>query len=219
MADQILKSTSDKIWVNSAGKVMKAKKFNESVLQVGLSFWGAADPNYLTLVDGLVSEAYDIRGTGEKMIQNTVINRPAFTSNMIGDGASASKYLNMSGQNIRSMFIVMIPTNFFCGLGTSYSVPYIGRGITKLGLLTSSISTYNSYVNNIKYTDGYTFSNNSIKYIISSLDSVNYSIITLGDLAGGKGCKVLEWGWYNRVLSELEVIYNINALNTKYSIF
>jgi hypothetical protein len=64
------------------------------------------------------------------------------------------------------------------------------------------------------------FSDSSLIYIISSLDPVNsYSTMYLGDLADANGCKVKEWGWYNRLLSETEVIYNINCLNQKYAIF
>ena len=220
MADQILKSTSDKIWVNSAGKVMKAKKFNESVLQVGLSFWGAADPAYLTIIDGLVSEAYDIRGTGQKMVQNTVTRRPKLILNeLLFSRSNDSLYMN--SQSARSVFIIMkIPVGGQTVHGIRGSSMDLGTTTSQYGYGQYPTYTYNYYFNNIEKT---VLTSNPFTYVILhskyDFNTIN-SLITIGDFYGYQlNCYIKEWGWYNRILTDIEINYNINALNAKYQIF
>lgn len=219
MASIIAKSSDGKIWKNSDGKILKAKTFSQEVIQNGLAFWGSADPNFLTIVDGLVSEAYDIRGTGVKMIQNTVIYRFGHSINKLTSN-SANPKLSLSNQIVKSMFIVVkcsISSDSW-GLGHTYH-----RGIEL-------------YPSNIRYTNysgtsGY-YSINGVKKIaassstsinvIHSIDSYDGSLNTMNLGSYGNAymtAEIYEWGWYNRVLSEMEVIYNINALNKKYAIF
>ncbi len=76
MGTKILRNTEGKIWANENLIPIRNRPFEETILQNGLVFWGRADSNYLTVVDGLVSEVYDIRGTGIKMSQSTVTARP-----------------------------------------------------------------------------------------------------------------------------------------------
>jgi hypothetical protein len=77
MADILLKNSEGKIWANNAGKILLGKKFSEDVIQDGLTFWGRTNPLFLTLINGYVSEAYDVRGNGTKMIQIQSLTDPS----------------------------------------------------------------------------------------------------------------------------------------------
>ncbi len=223
MADIFIKNTNGEIWKNTDGAILKAKKFNEIPIQQGLSFWGAADPNYLTLVDGLVSEAYDIRGTGAKMIQNTVANRLIYEGNYIRL-INSSDHLAKISENASSMFIVCyIPldntTNNPTGIGKQSG---FGLGVhTKMTYYVNSTSSI-AYVNDIKYNPLVNISGigSKIMHTITNPAIVN-STIKIGDYetTGQANFRIYEWGWYDRVLTEMEVIYNINALNMKWGVF
>jgi len=223
MADIFIKNVNGQIWKNSDGVILKAKKFNEMPIQQGLSFWGAADPNYLTVIDGLVSEAYDIRGTGAKMIQNTVSARPVFNTNYLSFvGTGLQLQISLSG--IRSIFLVFhsyAQNNPRLGFGYSDS-SFIGDRVTQgHGMFVNAVAK-TFYRNNTKYTS-YVSPTNSFVIAHSFTNDLNVSAgFFLGasyPAAQISPCFVKEWGAYNRVLSEMEVIYNVNALNAKYSIF
>jgi len=240
MADLILKNNAGKIWVNGDGKVLKAKQFSEIPIQDGLAFWGKADPALLTTVDGLISEAYDVRdgyGGARKMIQNTAINRPEYINNSIRstviNTTTGHQSLSMASQNIRNMFIclkVISATVYINGISVAYNAGLIAPGLgqsggNKFGFpLNNGIEWQDSYINNNKLDNTYYTGVLNTIYIQSTLTDVKYinSPIYIG--AGRTSTtpsivEIYEWGWYNRVLSETEVIYNINCLNQKYSIY
>ncbi len=103
----LIQNLDNTIWRDATGKLLMSRPFEQTIIQEGLTFWGSADPSYLTIIDGKVSEAYDIRGTGQKMIQNTVLRRMTYTK----------RYLKVTGQqflatatndsNFKSAFIVV----------------------------------------------------------------------------------------------------------------
>jgi hypothetical protein len=47
--------------------------------------------------------------------------------------------------------------------------------------------------------------------------NVTFDVGSVSPLATSAG-EIYEWGWYNRLLTESEVIYNQNALMKKYGI-
>jgi len=225
MAEKIIQNDAGKIWINADNKIIKTRPFSETVIQDGLAFWGAGDPNYLTIINGFVSEAYDIRGTGEKMIQNTVINRLTHTNNYLTQSDIVnSKSLSKSVTNVKSLFVVMklsINNNRTWGLGINDSNMLGYYLVSNIGLYISpSIKSY--YFNDIKKSiSSYTTSN----IILHSFDNINLNgniylgVINQSFPYNDLNPRIYEWGWYNRVLKEQEVLRNVNALNTKYSIF
>jgi hypothetical protein len=217
MADIFIKNPTGEIWKNSDGAILKAKKLNEMPIQQGLEFWSAADPAYLTIIDGLVSEAYDLRGTGQKMIQPNIVNRFTFINGIIyASYSEINKYLYKTNVNIKTGFIVMKAPNITQQTGLWVS--------NSLALWTNSADQYTIglfFRNNIKYNITASVPNIvTNRKIMHTLTDFNQTNITLRvhDLGYGP-TELLEWGWYDRVLTEMEVIYNINALNAKYSIF
>ena len=219
MADLIIKDTNGKIWKDSTGKILKARKFSETVIQNGLTFWGAADPNYLTLVNGLVSEAYDIRNNGLKMIQNTVSERPYYSSGYLrtyGTGKLASNFTT----NALSMFLVLkcsASYNGMTGLGSSISYNLGTNGSIVQYAINNVSSPY--YLNNTYYSAA-TSANTTIKVMHTIANSAIYSqTMTLGEISNNLNYVYMyEWGWYNRVLNATEIIYNINAMMTKHNL-
>jgi len=225
--EKIIKNDAGKISLNQDNKILKTRPFTETVLQDGLSFLGsAADPAYLTLVNGLVSEAYDIRGNGNKMIQNTILNRPQLIGNYLN--CVDIKKLTMSNASAKSMFIVI------SGISTNNSDLY-GIGYGEGGSASNWITLGKQY-NITQYSHCNAGINQKIFYanlskgltspvgykILHTLNDplIVNTIISVGSLySATSNCKIYEWGWYNRILNETEVLYNINALNTKYSIF
>ncbi len=58
--------------------------------------------------------------------------------------------------------------------------------------------------------------------IISSSDFATFTaVVNVGQATAYTSDKteIIEWGWYSRVLSDAELLYNVGILNTKYSIF
>jgi len=227
MADSILKDGTGKIWVNGAGKVLKAKKFSEIPIQDGLAFWGQADPVLLTQIDGLVSEAYDVRdgyGGARKMVQNTVAKRLTYNAGYIY-GTLIDQYLGKVSENMRSAFIIMKSpsnTSSITGIGVN-SAYFECLGLYNQNSVFQALSVDKTYYkNNIKYTTSNGISNNQL-YILSTVTDFNK--INLEVRVGATNTAhypyryIYEWGWYNRPLSETEIIYNINCLNQKYAIF
>ena len=218
MADKILKNATGEIWKNTDGKIIKNRVFSESVLTDGLQFWGVADSNYLTLVSGLVSEAYDIRGAGQKMIQNTVGYRPTLINNLIYFNNYYS-VLSKTGGSMLSAFMVFKAAEWSGITSTGgYNTKFLGSTASNKGMFGGG--THSCYVNSTKYVNVPGPALNSTLTIIHSLTNMSVgSTHTLGCLSASVGMAVKEWGWYNRLLSDREIIYNINALNAKYAIF
>jgi hypothetical protein len=225
MADVILKNNAGKIWVNGAGKVLKAKQFSEIPIQDGLAFWGQADPALLTIVDGLVSEAYDVRdgyGGARKMIQNTVSLRPSLiTDYLLFNG----KNIVINSQNLKSMFVVISARTYLSGLLINGTYKGIGVVNTNNYIKSggsvfpgSNIPGEYFYANNTKTQLQETVGEWFICHSLTDLNVINLPIY-LTSQTDTYNAMFKEWGWYNRVLSETEVIYNINCLNQKYSIF
>jgi hypothetical protein len=217
MASIIAKNSDGKIWKNSDGKILKAKTFSQEVIQNGLSFWGAADPNYLTLVDGLVSEAYDIRGTGSKMIQATVANRPLYTLNRLYF-SSLNHSLSITS-TVYSAFIVLAYSSGFIGIGNGGSAnTYLGMGdFTGNSAVHRIGSNQQTLYRNLTKGSNIASSINTY-YALSTLQALGVNNPVLGKQYTPVFGYIKEWGWYNRVLNEAEVIYNQNALMTKYGI-
>jgi len=241
MADVILKNNAGKIWVNGAGKVLKAKQFSEIPIQDGLAFWGQADPALLTIVDGLVSEAYDVRdgyGGARKMDQTNVSDRPILNSDHLFFTGQNKTLLGTSQLMVDRFIIFKSNTN------TNYSADGLSSGLNKtirynvlgaIGSLVSGVGGIAWLGNNVRHSSGLSpFFHNNIKYTLGKSYSTDKCImISLGNpyvtdypcIGHGRGdsfsgeFQLYEWGWYNRVLSETEVIYNINCLNQKYSLF
>lgn len=143
--EKIIVNQDNKVWKDSSDRIIKTRPFSEDVLQKGLVFWGNSKPENLTIVNGLVSEAYDIRDTGHnwslKMTQEVVTNRPIYTQAKIV--FNGYQWLQSITNNSKSLFIVMkqnygTPFGIGCKrlLGTQY---YLGG--------TSTANTYS--VNNI----------------------------------------------------------------------
>ncbi len=224
----IIDNVSGKVLKDSQGRILKDRPFNETPIQDGLVFWGQAAPEYLTIVDGLISEAYDVRGNGLKMVQNTVAERLYFANNEIY-GGSVLKSLSIANQTVKSIFMVAKLEVGFGAQNLVLSAGEVNRNGLGYGMFTSGWGTFDSinynilkpfYANNTKYTEGiarnttyriyhslYDFTFNNLNMILKM--QAQLPIIPL----------IKEWGWYNRLLSEQEVIYNINALNAKHQIF
>lgn len=233
MADLILKNADGKIWKNSDGKVLKARKMSQTVIQNGLAFWGAADPNFLTLVDGLVSEAYDLRETNfgspvyGKLSQSTVAYRAEYSGNILNSyggllfANGSTKNLNKTATAVKSAFIVAksIAGNGYQGIGTAYNytLNLTSANNTSYYLVNNGQSYYyqnlnkrNASFNNTGFTVLHTFDN------FNTSGQVYIGNIVVGSL--NLNIIIVEWGWYNRLLNETEVIYNQNALMKKYGI-
>jgi hypothetical protein len=228
---RVLKDSSDKIWLNSDGKVLKDFPIYPSPTQRGLQFWGRADASLLTIDDGLVSEAYDVRdgyGGTRKMVQATVGNRPSFVTKIT---ISGDKFLSAnSSTDSKSGFIVLSigSTTFtenLSGLirrGAAAGSDGVGLGIRNSVFKFPKYDINNEYYrNNAKQTS--TSSIITQPTILHSLGTwINISgVVSIGSGRIGYNAylDILEWGWYNRVLSEKEVQYNVATLNTRYNIF
>ena len=111
---RILVDPSNKVWKRDVGggdiRIVKDRPFNQDIIQTGLSFWGRSDESLLTLVGGLVSEAYDVRdgyGGARKMVQGTAIRRYTYTSNSLYRPSSTDVFgLTKSNTTCYSGFIV-----------------------------------------------------------------------------------------------------------------
>lgn len=236
MASIIAKNSDGKIWKNSDGKILKAKTFSEDVIQNGLAFWGVANPSYLTTIDGLISEAYDIRETNfvtpiyGKMIQNTVSSRPTlYNSSIRFNRVNTFQFLQKSNVSAKSIFLVQkiisaAPNQGWGGIGLNFST-FLGDKYLGHAFYINS-NNLNAYRNNVRYTPLSNLSaNDNTLYILSTLSDFNLNDVTLqvGNIHAINYSylpiwEVLEWGWYNRLLSEMEVIYNQNALMKKYGL-
>jgi hypothetical protein len=223
--DKLLINDSGQLWRSGEGKLIRGRVFSQDVLQDGLVFWGAADPNYLTLVsDGVnqrVSEAYDIRGNGLNMIQNTLVDRPLHLANYIQ--FANKEFLSMAAQSAKSMFIVMklnATTLQWKGIGLSTTILGAHAGGNFNNLVSTTPRLH--YINLISKTGSTPYNiNRNIFHTLFDTSIVN-QIMRVGSVNTETYIatyNIYEWGWYNRVLTEHEVIYNINALNAKYSIF
>lgn len=218
----ILKNTSGQIWENTEGKIFTSTPMNQNVIQDGLAFWGRADSNFLTIVDGLVSEAYDVRGTGVKMTQSTVINRPAYTPNSLYI-TLANQKLTRASNSALSMFLVFKGNGTGgVGLGYDFYNGIFSSGVSPVLCSYKKSNTYQTFFDNdVKYvnTTGPRPTSGVVLHTLTSF--LSNTSLSVGDLAGnaGNAYSIYEWGWYNRVLNELEVVYNTNALNARYSIF
>ncbi len=227
----IIDNVSGKVLKDSQGRILKDRPFNETPIQDGLVFWGQAAPEYLTIVDGLVSEAYDVRGNGLKMVQNTVVKRPSYNGSLKFVGKQFLTSLN-NEPNTKTFFIIIknvsSSPNSYAGIGNmnTYSGSY-QRILGKLGhewvhLLVEG--NYASFYKNNAIVNRVLAVNNQ-KNILHSIVNVNFLNIpillgSISDLHSfNTDFEISEWGWYNRVLLEQEIIYNINALNAKYQIF
>ena len=218
MAEKILKNVSNQIWETTSNQIIKSRPFSETPILNGLQFWGQANPDYLTIIDGKVSEAYDVRGTGAKMIQNTVAYRPIYTNNSL---YFVNGSLNLYAAGVKSMFIVMknVSDNFN-GLGISYEDINLGYNyFGKQYALYNNTTKLNLYVNNTAYIANGKSPDGLFNILHSVSDCNSTGTFNLGAQNISGWCYVKEWGWYNRVLNTGEIIYNINALNTRNQIF
>lgn len=226
--NNILKDGSGNILKDSLGNIVKERPLNQSVIQDGLQFWGQADVNYLTIVDGLVSEAYDIRGTGVKFSQSTITKRPYLSANkLVMNGTT----LNSSLFGYSHLFIVLQNTggsNNYKGIGV-YNNPFNTLGFFSNAYTGHMLSNDGGidrifYINNTKYTTRQGINTNKI--ILHTVTPITNNPIVglrigniIDNAPNNEYLEVYEWGAYNRLLSEAEIFYNINALNAKYSIF
>jgi len=216
--ERILKDNTNKIWVNTSNQIIKERPFSETVIQNGLVFWGQANPDYLTIVDGLVSEAYDVRGTGTKMIQNTVSWRPTFGINCLQFRLNGQLYI--SGTSASTLFLVCQNaggSSYYKGLGSSNG-DMIGWINYNIIYKASGVNSY-YYLNTLRTNS---LQANSNKIILHSEQPIAMTTVNLGKTVINQSTEYLdvyEWGWYNRVLSVQEIIYNINALNIRNKVF
>lgn len=208
MVATFLKTPDNNIWKDADGVLLKTIPFSTDVVQRDLSFFGMADLSYLTLVNGAVSEAYDIRGTGNKMIQNTVVYRPVYTNGQLD---FVQKTLSTTAtQNYKSVFLVI----------KYVSVGYLENTIT--GLL-------NRY--NVFYTDTNTpvicnlseIGNSEVgKLCVVHTHSLpvrtSLSAVIIGSLGSYSNYSIKSWGWYDRVLTKAEAKHNVNALMQMFNI-
>lgn len=216
---KILKDQSNRLWKDNTGKILRTQDFNTQVLQSGLSFWGIADANYMTLVGGKISELYDFRdpsktgATYGKMVQYTDINRPIFQNNGIYVSSTNGLKLTSPSTTTRSLFIVskrLTGSPNDCCLGTAGD-----NGIRNSGLFSSGLGTM--YTNTTKHSTSFS-SIVEILYVAGSVSDFNAVSATLSIYNTNGSGYVYEFGWYNRLLSEQEVLYNQQALMQKYNI-
>lgn len=223
MADTFIKQASGEYIKDSNGIYLKSRPFNQQVIQSGLSFWGSSDPSFLTIVDGKISEAYDIRNTGIKMTQPTVLSRPELSGWYIN--FKNLQTLTIASQSVKTVFIVM---KVNAQIATSGGGLISGVGNTVFGALLTN--TFRNLVSNVQrpfyaniskinstftFVAGTTYSYTSLYEITTTSASMSIGVFNNATW----DISVLEWGWYNRVLTEQEVVYNQNALNAKYLIF
>jgi len=214
--ERILKDDIGRIWLSPDGKVIKERPFQYQVIQEGLIFWGQSEQNYLTIVDGLVSEAYDIRGNGLKMVQATVSNRPTFFGNSIGIASFSGIYRSIRSNftsNVKSLFFItkrtLNPND--CCIGTTGD-----DGLRSSNYMNTYTGTFYRNLSKFSANNPATINTFYIVHSVSDFNKIAQNISLYNTNGAGE---VVEWGWYNRVLNEAEVIYNINALNAKHGIF
>jgi hypothetical protein len=230
MSYRILKDSNNNIWKNTDGKILVDTPIYPAPIQRGLSFWGRAEASLLNLSSGLVTEAYDVRdgyGGIRKMVQGVIANKPTFTSGYIR--CDTSKLISSTSvQSPKSMFIVLNQTsstaNSVAGIGyvSGSQVSgwrYLGKGYNAnyVHSIGQTGNPYSLFYGNItkatSITVGYKILHTLVDCNISSLT------ISIGQLYSTGQCDISEWGWYNRVLTEQEVLYNIAALNERYKTY
>lgn len=222
---RILISPENKFWTYD-NKIVTDVPFNTIPLQEDLTFWSSSEEQNLEIIDGLVRTAYDIRDTNKDfplfMQQTLEVNRPSFLNNEIYFNKSASKLLSSISQSPKSAFIVMrldILTGNRLAIGREGGE--LGSLLTSLTLRVGAVDNKTYLFNNNKYVAPISTSNALNTCIMHSLTPMSFNaIMEIGIIfpTGAFG-KVLEWGWYNRVLTEKEALYNVNAMNSKYKIF
>lgn len=225
----ILKDQNNRIWKDTSGRILKSAPFNQQVLQSGLSFWGVSDPNFMTLVSDKISELYDFRDTGKtgvtygKMVQDTDANRPVFNGIEIN---FQNDWITHNFTTSAYTFFIVSKNGGRSGIGVASS------GSENYFLGTNDSGNISLNKDSISYSNKY-FYKNTTKSITPVSGSGVYNIahsldlfLQIGNISvglmrtiSGTNYDVKEFGWYNRVLSESEIVYNINALNAKYNIF
>ena len=217
------------------GKIYMDVPLEGNPLQNGLVFWSNSQPEQLDIINSgginYISNAYDIRDVDHnfalRMTQGTAANRAALTTNGEIDFTGLKTLLTTTTSSVRSLFVVVarVGSVFRCGLGSSSINAIINPNVVSGGSNQFGYSTtYTTgsslhYINTTKKTSGTVVNINDYK-ILHSLEEYGGTInLTFGTLGGASDFKVLEWGWYDRVLTEKEALFNVNALNQRYNIF
>lgn len=220
------KDSNNQLCKDSSGKLNVNIPVEHQPLQNGLLFWAVDRPENMTIVNGQISELYDIRKNGLKLTQSNVSLRPYFYNDSIYNGFNF--YLSLSGLAWKSGFIVlsMISTSANDGVSSGISTAsssYTGVGFfasNKLGAAKGSAGAVvglSSVVNGV--VKNYTYGTSVIGnwYVINSInDSLGASDLYL---KGRDAYYVKEFGVYNRILTEKEGLYNDSVMKLKYSIY
>lgn len=219
MAYSYVKNSNGEFYRNELG-FQKDQAYSDLPWPDGLLFLGAADSNYLTQVDGLISESYDIRGTGTKMNQNTVSYRP-YLDTSLGyptirfDGDY--KRLEIAGQSVRSAFIVLkLVALSRIVLGYPSGNAYIGANV-------NSGYTYSmgSYYKNLTLSSGNSSYGTTTCILHTVTDfAISNKTISLGHTTSQNNINqhVLEWGFYSKLLNTQQTVYNLKYAIQKYNL-
>lgn len=229
-------NTTGEAIVDSNNRTIKDIPFNQYPIQDGLVFWSNTQSQNIVLIDGKVYQAYDIRDTNHTnslyMVQNSSTNRPIYNyyyKDSTIRTQSTSLYLNSSQSSVMKSAFLIGRTVEVGGdsaasqnslLGTQHQHSGIGGSSGAIRYQLGGSNFKRAYVNNSLYTNCNVNIGVPNYFIIHTAENMNLSTpVTLGYGVNNGSISILEWGWYNRVLNDAEVIYNINALNQKYNIY
>lgn len=231
MAEKILKNIDGNILIDENDNVLRRSLFTTDVIQTGLVFWSSSEIANLNIIDGLIASAYDIRDPSHVgslyMTQGNSSLRPSLNQYGAFVIQPSVKYLTATQTTVMySAFLVgkCVTTGGDAAVTQAALLGYGRRGIggtrnyVRYQLATVSYTT--AFYNGVKYNNlNLSIATNAYYIIHSKFDIRLSNSFVLGCGSGTANTSVLEWGWYNRILNDKEIIYNTNALNEKYNIF
>ena len=234
MTERILKDASNRIWMDSLGRVIKERPFSSQPLQNGLIADFDFNPNSVTLVNGRMSQVVATNNPALIWYQNNAAIQPKYGSDGYGSylyNDTNTIWYVQNGVGIASLGVknVCIVTEgvqaMFAGLDSHgyLGLPdngYGGGSKFFYGHQTSPQSPF--YHNGVKYNT--TLTNTAGKHIFCGFGNITASAYALTDSGsylmrvgaiGDKIRRVLLYG----ALSEQQAVYNMNALNVQYGVF
>jgi len=231
----ILKDSNGNILKDSLGNIVKERPYSQSLLQNGLHAQFDAAIDYLTLVGSDVQEWIASNNAAIKFVQNTIAQRPVWNGSEL-DFSTKATYNQMTLNNtINTKAVFMVIKNKTNPSNLNSPITMFGSNENN-GFVANNGNwgTTGAYINVISYGGGITYhafkQNLTAKTNIANISA--YSIISfygtpltnwnlLGSLYAPYGSNniIKHLSIYNRILSESEMVYNINALNAIYSIF
>ena len=234
MADIFIKNVNGEIWKNTNGAILKAKKFNDNTAnRAKISVY--ASGNYQS-IGGYASIWYDEFGTNN-IIQTTIANRFKIVVNRMAN-IPTLEYLNAENVRnplckmkmtdsvtFRSLYLVMNhsavpdPESLFLNYNT-----ILRNSISPTYLISGGISISRIVANNADYTVGTAkpYGNYIIYIEFSSNKTINNTTDSILSDFNGYGyswSNIAHLELFSDVHTTMEINYNINALNAKYSIF